>query len=160
LKKKILLADRNSSVQRMVVELLAGEDVEVTAVTDGYAAERSLNENQPDLVLADVFLVGKNGYDLCHSIKQNPGFAGLPVILLVGSFEPFDAAAAARLGADGKLSKPIEPAGLIDMVRRFLGDRNSSADSRDPVLAPLPAQDPMTDVASDAGPQSPQPALL
>jgi CheY-like chemotaxis protein len=152
LKKKILLADRSSSVQRMVVEALAGEDVEVTAVTDGYAAERSLSKNQPDLVLADVFVVGKNGYDLCHSIKQDPRFTGLPVILLVGAFEPFDAAAAARLGADGKLTKPIEPAGLIDMVRRFLGDRNSSPCTSDPFLATLPAQDPMTDVASDAEP--------
>ena len=154
LKKKILLADRSSSVERLIVGVLAEEEFEVVAVTDGYAAERSLNESQPDLVLADVFLVGKSGYDLCCSIKQDPRFAGLPVILLVGSFEPFDAAAAARMGADGKLTKPIEPAGLLDMVRRFLGGCDSSPETGDPVLVTLPAQDPATNVASEAEPQA------
>jgi CheY-like chemotaxis protein len=131
LKKRILLADRSSSIARVVASALAGEDVEVTAVTDGYAAERYLSESQPDLVLADVFLLGKDGYELCRSIRQDARLAGLPVVLLVGSFEPFDAAAAARLGADGKLTKPIEPAGLIDMTRKFLGDRDRSLDIGD-----------------------------
>jgi len=149
LRKKILLADRSPSVERRVASVLADEEVEVTAFTDGYAAERSLDQNQPDLVLADVFLPGKDGYELCGSIKQDPRFEHLPVVLLVGSFEPFDAAAAARLGADGKLTKPIEPAGLIDMTRRFLGARDPSSDSGEFTVSAEPASTGATDSSSD-----------
>lgn len=139
--KKILLADRSSSLERTFVDALAGEAVEVMAVTDGYAADRCLNESPPDLVFADVFLLGKNGYELCQSIKQNPQLSRLPVILLVGSFEPFDAAEASRVGADGKLAKPIEPTGLVEMVRKFLGAGvQAAADMRDPVLTAIPGQ--------------------
>jgi len=137
LKKRILLAARSSSVERMVIGVLSGQDIEVTAVTDGYAAERSLGENQYDLVLADVFLLGKNGYELCHSVRQDPRFSSLPVVLLVDSFEPFYAAAAAKLGADGKLTKPIEPAGLLDIVRRFLGDCSALPNETEPIPSDL-----------------------
>jgi len=133
----------------MVVGLLAGERLEVTAVTDGYAAERSLEENRPDLVLADVFMAGKNGYELCGFVKQDPRFSGVPVILLVGSLEPFDAAGAAKLGADGKLTKPIEPAGLVDMVRKFLGDCYSTPALEDPTLGALAARETLPETAGD-----------
>jgi len=148
LKKRILLADRSPSVERKIASVLASEDVEITAVTDGYAAERSLDQNQPDLVLADVFLPGKSGYELCRFIKQDPRFGRLPVVLLVGSFEPFDAASAAHLGADGKLTKPIEPAGLIDMTRRFLGFSDPSSGGGDSALGLEPSTG-MTDTSND-----------
>jgi len=138
LKKRILLAARSSSVERMVIGVLSGQDIEVTAVTDGYAAERSLGQNQYDLVLADVFLLGKNGYELCHSVRQDPRFSSLPVVLMVDSFEPFNAAAAAKLGADGKLTKPIEPAGLLDIVRRFLGDCSALPNETEPIPSDSP----------------------
>src|SRR5262249_53320320 len=109
------------------------------------------------LVFADVFLLGKNGYDLCQSIKQNPQLSGLPVILLVGSFEPFDAAEAARVGADGKLAKPIEPTGLVEIVRRFLGGVQAAADVRDPVLTSIPGQVAATGSPYAEVPQSPSP---
>jgi len=161
LKKRLLLADPSPSVERKIAAVLVSEGIEVTAVTDGYAAERSLDQCQPDLVLADVFLLGKSGYELCRSIKQDPRFAGLPVVLLVGSFEPFDAAAAARLGADGKLTKPIEPAGLIDMTRRFLGapvpssDGAESALNSEPALSTEPALN--TEPVLSAEPPTPAP---
>jgi CheY-like chemotaxis protein len=149
-KKRILLAARSSSVERIIVGILAGHQVEITAVTDGYAAERSLGLNQYDLVLADVFLLGKNGYELCHSVRQDPRFSSLPVVLLVDSFEPFDAAAAAKLGADGKLTKPIEPAGLLDIVRRFLGDCSAQPNETEPIPSELPRTTGTTDFAGDA----------
>jgi CheY-like chemotaxis protein len=150
-KKRILLADRSSSLERMVAGALTGCDVEVTAVTDGYAAERILIEGKPDLVLADVFLLGKSGYEICGFIKQDTRLAGLPVILLVGQFEPFDAATAARLGADGKLTKPIEPAGLIDLVGKLLGHRDSESGVSEPLITAVPA---MT-ASLEAGPFTP-----
>jgi CheY-like chemotaxis protein len=143
LNKKILLADRSSSHERVFVEALAGEAIDITAVTDGYAAERSLNDTTPDLVFADVFLLGKNGYELCRSIKQDPRLSSLPVVLLVGAFEPFDAAEAARAGADGKIAKPIEATGLVEIVRKLTGSAVlAAADVRDPVLTAIPSQAP------------------
>ena len=61
----------------------------LVAVSNGDHAERRLADVQPDLVLADIFMPGKNGYELCETIKNSPPFQHIPVILLVGAFEPF-----------------------------------------------------------------------
>jgi CheY-like chemotaxis protein len=63
-----------------------------------------LEEVAPDIVLADIFMPGLNGYEVCEHIKRNERFRHIPVMLLVGSFEPFDEAEARRVGADDYLT--------------------------------------------------------
>ena len=87
---RILLADDSITIQKVVNLTFADEGIEVVAVSNGDLAERRLAEVAPDLVLADIFMPGKNGYELCESIKENPQFRNVPVVLLVGAFEPFD----------------------------------------------------------------------
>ena len=76
-------------------------------------ALQKLGEEHFDLVLADIFLPGRNGYEVCEFVKRHPEMEGVPVILLVGAFEPFDKAEAARVQADGHLTKPFESRILI-----------------------------------------------
>jgi CheY-like chemotaxis protein len=76
-----------------------------------------LAEVSPDLVLADIFMPGKNGYELCEAIKDNSQFRNVPVVLLVGAFEPFDQAEARRVRADAHLTKPFESRTLVETVR-------------------------------------------
>src|SRR5882757_2313033 len=125
---KILVADDNSNVQKTMALALADLGVEVVSVNNGEAAVRKLADVSPDLVLADIFMPVRNGYEVCEYVKKDPRFAHIPVILLVGAFDPLDEREAQRVGADGILKKPfVPPDPLITMVKtlleRTLGER-------------------------------------
>jgi CheY-like chemotaxis protein len=87
------------------------------AVSNGQEAIEQLLEVAPDVVLADVFMPSPNGYEVCEYVKTNEKLKHIPVMLLVGSFEPFDEAEARRVGADDILTKPFQSIRrLIDRV--------------------------------------------
>jgi CheY-like chemotaxis protein len=118
---KILVADDNSNIQRMVGLALKDQGIDVVAVGNGEAAVRKISELRPDLVLADVFMPVRNGYEVCQYVKEDPSLAHIPVILLVGAFDPLDEQEAQRVGADGVLKKPfVPPDPLIAMVKAAL----------------------------------------
>src|ERR1700687_4595798 len=118
---KILVADDNSNVQKTMALALADLGVEMVSVNNGEAAVRKLADVSPDLVLADIFMPVRNGYEVCEYIKKDPRFAHVPVILLVGAFDPLDEREAQRVGADGILKKPfVPPDPLITMVKTLL----------------------------------------
>ena len=118
---KILVADDNSNVQKTMALALADLGVEVVAVNNGEAAVRKLADISPDLVLADIFMPVRNGYEVCEYVKKDPRFSHVPVVLLVGAFDPFDEREAQRVGADGILKKPfVPPDPLIAMVKTLL----------------------------------------
>lgn len=107
-RRKLLLADDSVTIQKVVNLTFADEGIEVFAVGNGNDAVDRLMEIAPDLVMADVNMPGLNGYQVCERIKQNERFKNTPVILLVGSFEPFDEQEAQRVGADDFLTKPFQ----------------------------------------------------
>ena len=118
---KILVADDNSNIQKMVGLALKDQGIEVVAVGNGEAAVRKIPDVKPDLVLADVFMPVRNGYEVCEFVKKDPALAHIPVILLVGAFDPLDEQEAQRVGADGVLKKPfVPPDPLIAMVKAAL----------------------------------------
>ncbi|HET8924102.1 MAG TPA: response regulator [Candidatus Acidoferrum sp.] len=118
---KILVADDNSNIQKMVTLALKDQGIDVVAVGNGEAAVRKISELRPDLVLADVFMPVRNGYEVCQYVKLDSALAHIPVILLVGAFDPLDEQEAQRVGADGVLKKPfVPPDPLISMVKSAL----------------------------------------
>ena len=118
---KILVADDNSNIQKMVGLALKDHGIEVVAVGNGEAAVRKIADMHPDLVLADVFMPVRNGYEVCSFVKEDKALAHIPVILLVGAFDPLDEQEAQRVGADGVLKKPfVPPDPLISMVKSAL----------------------------------------
>jgi CheY-like chemotaxis protein len=118
---KILVADDNSNIQKMVGLALKDQGIDVVAVGNGEAAVRKISDLRPDLVLADVFMPVRNGYEVCQYVKTDPSLAHIPVILLVGAFDPLDEQEAQRVGADGVLKKPfVPPDPLISMVKSAL----------------------------------------
>jgi CheY-like chemotaxis protein len=123
---KILVADDNSNVQKTVTLALVELGVEVVAVNNGDAAVRKLADFSPDLILADIFMPVRNGYEVCEYVKKDARFSQVPVVLLVGAFDPLDEREAQRVGADGILKKPfVPPDPLITMVKTLL-DRTLS----------------------------------
>jgi len=143
---RILLADDSITIQKVVNLTFADEGIEVVAVNNGDVAERRLAEVRPDLVLADIFMPGKNGYELCEAIKENPQFRNVPVVLLVGAFEPFDQVEARRVRADAHLTKPFESRTLVETVRRLI---SASLRTTTGPIAPMPAADDEHDEAFD-----------
>jgi CheY-like chemotaxis protein len=118
---KLLLADDSVTIQRVVELTLADEDVEVTAVGDGQEAMNQILRDRPDIVLADVDMPKRDGYEVAAFIKDDPALGHIPVLLLTGAFELVDEARARAVRCDGVLAKPFEPQLLIGRVRELLG---------------------------------------
>ena len=115
--RKLLLADDSATIQKVIDLTFADEGVQVVSVSNGQEAIDRLPEINPDVVLADVFMPAPNGYEVCEYVKTHEQFKHIPVMLLVGSFEPFDEAEARRVGADDILTKPFQSIRrLIDRV--------------------------------------------
>lgn len=117
----ILVADDNSNIQKMVGIALKDHGISVVAVGNGEAAVRKLAESLPDLILADIFMPVRNGYEVCEYVKKDERFAHIPVVLLVGAFDPLDEKEVERVHADGVLKKPfVPPDPLIELVKSLL----------------------------------------
>jgi CheY-like chemotaxis protein len=137
---KILVADDNSNVQKTVVLALAELGAEIVSVNNGEAAVRKLSDFSPDLILADIFMPVRNGYEVCEYVKKDSRFHRVPVVLLVGAFDPLDEREAQRVGADGILKKPfVPPDPLITMVKtlldRTLGEHLVGVTASSPAVA-------------------------
>src|SRR5438045_5007239 len=105
----------------MVGLALRDQGIEVVAVGNCEAAVRKIADVRPDLVLADVFMPVRNGYEVCRYVKADSSLAHIPVILLGGACDPLDEQEAQRVGADGVLKKPfVPPDPLISMVKSAL----------------------------------------
>jgi CheY-like chemotaxis protein len=120
---KLLIADDSVTVQKVVSLAFSDEDVEIRSVLDGDAAMDSIRDFKPDIVLADVVMPGCNGYELCNRIKNDPALADMPVLLMVGTFEPFDEEEASRVKCNGHLTKPFDTSELIQTVHSLVKDK-------------------------------------
>ena len=125
----LLLADDSVTIQRVIELTFADEDVNVIAVSDGDQAIQRIEAEPPDIVLADIGMPGKNGYEVAQHIRQSPRLAHIPVVLLTGAFEPVDQARAAEAGCDGVLAKPFEPQLVIGRVKELLAKSHQKADA-------------------------------
>ncbi len=118
---KILVADDNSNIQKMAANALKDLGCEVVGFSNGESAVKKMGEVRPDLILADVFMPVRDGYELCDWVKKNEEFAHIPVFLLVGAFDPLDNHRMEAVKADGIIKKPfVPPDRLITVVQSML----------------------------------------
>src|SRR5215813_8986074 len=122
----LLLADASATIQRIVELTFAAENIAVVPFSNGEHAIASLDRSVPDIVLADVGMPGRSGYEISRYIKNSPPLAHIPVLLLTGAFEPVDQAKALEAGCDGILIKPFEPKFVIGRDRDRRRTRSSS----------------------------------
>jgi CheY-like chemotaxis protein len=128
---KILVADDNRSIPKKVEEAVKGQGHEVVGVGHGEAAVKKLAEFAPDLVLADVFMPVRNGYEVCDYVKNNEKFAHIPVVLMVGAFDPIDQHEVKRVRADGVLMKPFDPPdNLLKMIEAMTEKAKAPAEEK------------------------------
>jgi CheY-like chemotaxis protein len=131
---KILLADDSITIQKVIELTFSDEDFELHTVGNGQKAIDEIRSIMPHIVLCDIIMPEKNGYEVCEFIKSSPDLKHIPVLLLTGAFEPFDQERARSAGCDGFLAKPFEPQTLISKVKELL--------LKSPAVAPAPAPVP------------------
>jgi len=120
MRKKLLLADDSVVIQKLIGLSFANENIEIVATDNGDDALERAREVLPDVILADVVMPGKSGYEVCQAIKQNPELSHIPVLLLTGTFEAFDEARAEAVGANGQITKPFEAQALVSRVKEVM----------------------------------------
>lgn len=138
--KKILLADDSMTIQKVISITLASEDVDMVIVSDGNAAVAKAREIKPDLILADVAMPGKSGYEVCEIIKSDPQLYKIPVLLLAGTFEPLNKEEAARVKADDSIVKPFESTSFVEKVKSLLAKAEAEAAAPIQVEPPPPVE--------------------
>jgi CheY-like chemotaxis protein len=141
-KRIILLADDSATIQRLVAQTFADATVEIVSVSNGDAAIRKFEELRPQLVLTDIYMPGKNGYEVCAYIKNHSTLSATPVVLLAGAFDAFDEGTAQQAGASAHITKPFEPQALVDLVMGLLGKESSPAAAPAKAAAAAPASGP------------------
>ena len=117
--RMILVADDSPTIQKRAVAILKAEGFEVETVSNGVAAIKRLATLHPAVILADVSMPGRDGYEVCEFVRKSPEFCNLPVLLVVSDMEPYDHARGAEVGADGIVKKPFDPYALIAIVAKF-----------------------------------------
>jgi len=119
----ILLADDSPTIRRLVTQTFADANFRIVEVNNGDAAIRMFEEIRPSVVMADIYMPGKNGYQVCAYVRSHSDLGKTPVILLVGAFEAFDEDTAKQAGATASITKPFEPGALIDLVKSVIAKR-------------------------------------
>jgi PleD family two-component response regulator len=157
---RILLADDSPHAQRMGERILREEGFEVVSLTDGNAAMLRLADVDPDLILADVFLPGKSGFDLCRYVKNEPRFKHVRVVLTAGLLEPFDEDEAKRAGCDAILKKPFEASKVVSTIEPLVKEAQMARGLFADVIAaaqsvPEPAK-PSEHMTPEAPPPAPE----
>jgi CheY-like chemotaxis protein len=157
--KRILLADDSITIQKVVELTFSDGDYEVTAVNNGNKAIQKLSEMRPDIILSDIIMPEKNGYEVCEFVKSHPEYRTIPVILLTGTFEPFDPDRADKAGCDAVVTKPFESQSLIHKVEELISSAKTAPTpaASAPASAPARAESPFAAEPEPVAPPPPPP---
>ena len=151
MRKTILLADDSPTIRRLVTQTFADADFKIVEVSNGDAAIKAIEEVKPNLVLSDIYMPGKNGYEVCTFIRDHPRLNATPVILLVGAFDAFSDETAKQAGATANIKKPFEPGALIELVTSVLSGDAGAVSQSEPVEETRPKPRPKPQPPISAG---------
>jgi len=117
---RILVADDSVTIQKVVELTFSKEDFVLVQARSGEEAIRKAKEERPDLVLVDLVMPDKNGYEVCAALRAEPALRAVPIILLTGTFETVDKDKGIQAGANDFVTKPFESQVLISKVKQLL----------------------------------------
>ena len=120
--KKILIADDEPNIVISLEFLMQRNGYEVKTAGDGEAALLLVNEFRPDLILLDIMLPLKSGYEVCQKIRENPDLGAMKVVMITAKGRDIEVAKGLALGADAYITKPFSTQDLLDQVKRLLSD--------------------------------------
>lgn len=124
---KLLFADDSVTMQKVIQLTLENEKVDLLFASDGNKAFALAREERPDVVIADVYMPGLNGFQLCEKLKKTTETAAIPVILISGELENYDPAQGAAAGAVGHITKPFKSGEFIEFIKQYSGSAGASS---------------------------------
>ncbi len=132
--RTVLVADDSPTIQNKAKGILTGEGLEVVTVSNGVAAIKKLPQVRPQLVLADVSMPGRDGYEVCDFVKNSPELRHIPVVLIFSDVDPYNEEQGGRVHADGRIrkmasGKPFDAEELIATVSGFLAQAEANTPS-------------------------------
>ncbi|MBL8473883.1 MAG: response regulator [Rhodocyclaceae bacterium] len=118
--KKVLIVDDEPNIVISIEFLMKREGFATVVAHDGEAALEKVAAERPDLVLLDVMMPRRNGYEVCQMLRANPDYAGLRIIMLTAKGRETEVAKGLALGADAYMTKPFATKDLVAQVRKLL----------------------------------------
>ncbi len=118
--KKILIADDEQNIVISLEFLMKREGFEVIIASDGDEAVQRIRSDHPDLVLLDVMMPKKSGFEVCQEVKADPALAGVRILMLTAKGRDTEVAKGLALGADAYMTKPFSTKELVEKVRSML----------------------------------------
>jgi CheY-like chemotaxis protein len=119
--KIVLCVDDSQTMQQVADITFRGTEFQYVGARTVEEAISKAKSQKPTIVLADAVMPGKNGYDLCLTLKQDPGMADVPVVILIGNNAPYDTARGTQVGADANLPKPWDSSTMLEKVTELVG---------------------------------------
>lgn len=162
---KVLLADDSVTIQKVVGIIFANEGYDLTTVATGDDAIQKAIEIKPDVMLVDALMPGRNGYEVCREIRQNPALRHVAILLMTGAFEVVDEEKNRQSGADEFITKPFESQALIDATNRMIAltaqraSAPATAQAEPQPVAPAPAAPSVDDVWATGFDMEPAPEI-
>jgi DNA-binding response OmpR family regulator len=124
--KKVLIVDDEPNIVTALDYLLSRSGYEVRAASNGEEALRQVQDFAPDLVLLDVMLPRKSGYDVCQRIRERPEWSAIRIVILSAKGREAEVSKGLALGADQYITKPFSNAELVARIGQLLGEGNPS----------------------------------
>jgi len=118
--KKVLVVDDASHITRLIQVNLEREGIEVATASDGVEGMRKVRQDPPDLIILDVIMPRKDGFEMLRELKEDEELAPIPAIMLTVKTQNQDIVHGLREGAELYLPKPFHPKELVSLVRRVL----------------------------------------
>jgi CheY-like chemotaxis protein len=156
--RTILVADDSPTIQKKASGILTGEGLDVITVSNGVAAVKKLPTVNPLVVLADVSMPGKDGYEVCEHIKSSSEFSNVFVILIFSDTDPYEEAKGTRVNADGRIKKPFDRDELIGIVTKFVAEAEAAAQKAAAPPPPPPTEYELEPIEPEQPEQQPSPA--
>ena len=126
--RSVLIVDDEPNIVRSLQFLMAKAGYDVRVARDGEQALDEIARAQPDLVLLDAMMPKRDGFDVCQTIRANPGWAGVRVIMLTAKGRDIEREKGMAMGADAYITKPFSTKEVVAQVEKLLGPAEGSRD--------------------------------
>lgn len=121
MKKRVLIADDEPNIMVSLEFLMQQSGYDIRTATSGDETLKAAREFRPHLMLLDVMMPVRNGYEICQAVREDPGLKGMKIVMLTAKGRELEVTKGFAIGADAYVTKPFATQELLDTVRRLLG---------------------------------------